>query len=97
MIFHFSNKNQGGSTITQQLIKNIEGNINKRSPAVKIREIITAVDVEKRYSKDQILEDYMNIIPLGNSCYGVQAAANLYFGKDVKGPRHRPVRSCSRA
>lgn len=84
MIFHFNKTNQGGSTITQQLIKNIQGNISERTPAVKIREIITAVDLEKKYSKDQILEDYMNVIPLGNSCYGVQTAANMYFGKDVK-------------
>lgn len=84
MIFHFNKTNQGGSTITQQLIKNIQGNISERTPAVKLREIITAVDVEKKYSKDQILEAYMNIIPLGNSCYGVQTASNMYFGKDVK-------------
>lgn len=74
----------GGSTITQQVIKNLEGNINDRTYKIKLKEIITALDVVKRYSKDQIMETYVNIVTLGNNCYGVQAASKLYFGKDVK-------------
>jgi penicillin-binding protein 1A len=82
--FHFYKINEGGSTITQQVVKNLEGNINDRTYSIKIKEIITALNVEKQYSKDQIMETYINIITLGNGCYGVQAASNMYFGKDVK-------------
>lgn len=81
---HFYSSNQGGSTITQQLIKNINGDTYNRTPGVKIAEIVTARSLETQYSKDQILESYLNTIPLGGSAYGVQAAANVYFGKDVK-------------
>ncbi|MFT9076076.1 transglycosylase domain-containing protein [Ethanoligenens sp.] len=81
---HFYSTDQGGSTITQQLIKNINGDTYNRRPGVKIAEIVTALDLEKKFSKDQILESYLNTIPLGGSSYGVQAAANSYFGKDVK-------------
>ncbi len=81
---HFYATDQGGSTITQQLIKNIDGNTYNRNPTVKIKEIVTALQLEKKYSKDQILESYLNTIPLGGSAYGVQAAANTYFGKNVQ-------------
>ena len=84
MFLHFMPQKEGGSTITQQLVKNLEGNTFNRTVPVKIREIITAIDVENKYSKNQILEAYINTIPLGNGCYGVQTAANMYFGKDVK-------------
>ncbi len=73
----------GGSTITQQLIKNINGDIQNRSIDVKIREIMQAMNVERHYSKDQILELYLNYIGLGNGVNGVQAAANYYFNKDI--------------
>ena len=82
--FHFYSSNQGGSTITQQVVKNLEGNVYNRTPSIKIREIITALNVEQKFSKDQILQTYVNTIPLGNGCYGMQTAANMYFGKDVK-------------
>ena len=72
----------GGSTITQQLIKNITGN-DDQTPARKISEISKAIDLEKKMSKDQILELYMNCIFLAENCHGVQTAANLYFDKDV--------------
>ena len=84
MVFHFYKTNEGGSTITQQVIKNLEGNVNDRTFGIKLREIVTALHLEKQFSKDQILETYINIITLGNGCYGVQAASNMYFGKDVK-------------
>lgn len=73
---------QGGSTITQQLVKNVTGDDAVRVDR-KVREIFTALNLEKEYSKQEILEAYLNVIPLGNGVKGVQAAANLYFGKDV--------------
>lgn len=75
-------RRQGGSTITQQLIKNLTGNDEVRVER-KIKEIFSALNLEKQYSKDEILEAYLNTIHLGNNTNGVQAAANLYFGKDV--------------
>ena len=77
----FNKNSGGGSTITQQLVKNVTGK-NEVSPMRKIQEMVTALDLEKRYSKDQILESYLNTINLGEG-YGVQAAANAYFGEDV--------------
>lgn len=75
----------GGSTITQQLIKNINGDINKdkRTIDVKIKEIIGAMNLERHFSKEQILESYLNYISLHNNINGVQAGAQYYFGKDV--------------
>lgn len=73
----------GGSTITQQVIKNVEGNINDRTYKIKLKEIVTALNISHRYSKDQIMEIYVNIVTLGDDCYGVQTAAKLYFGKDI--------------
>ena len=74
--------NQGGSTITQQLIKNITDDRSK-SVVRKIREIARALTVEKRLTKEKILEAYLNTISLGNGICGVQVAANYYFNKDV--------------
>ncbi len=73
----------GGSTITQQLIKNITGDKDK-SPTRKIQEMVRAINLEKKMSKDQIIEMYMNTIYFGAGCHGVQTAANYYFSKDVK-------------
>lgn len=72
----------GGSTITQQLIKNVTGN-NKHSPLRKMEEIFIALNLEKMMTKDEIIEMYMNIIYLGQGCHGVQSASNVYFSKDV--------------
>ena len=72
----------GGSTITQQLVKNATHEDEVRIQR-KVAEIFRALNVEKDYSKEEILEKYLNIVYLGNNCYGVQAAANLYFDKDV--------------
>jgi membrane peptidoglycan carboxypeptidase len=72
--------NQGGSTITQQLVKNIY--LSKdRSVMRKLDEAILAVEIEHQYSKAQILEAYLNRIYYGNRSYGVEAAAQTYFGK----------------
>ena len=73
---------QGGSTITQQLIKNVTGD-NQSTVKRKVTEIYRALELEKRYTKDQILESYLNRICLGQSCYGVEAAARTYFGKSA--------------
>ena len=72
----------GGSTITQQLIKNVTQN-DDVTVKRKIQEIFTALELEKNYEKEDILEMYLNIIYLGSGCNGVQAAAQKYFGKDV--------------
>ena len=73
---------QGGSTIDQQLIKNITER-NDVTVNRKILEIFTALELEKNYSKEDILFYYFNEIWLGNGCRGVQAASHYYFGKDV--------------
>lgn len=77
-----SDSTQGGSTITQQLIKNLTDD-NQVTVKRKITEIYRALQLEKEYDKDVILEAYLNNIYLGNSCYGVQTASQKYFGKDV--------------
>ena len=74
---------QGGSTITQQLIKNLT-NDNEATFNRKFNEIIRALNLEKHYSKKDILEAYLNTVSLGAGCYGVKTAAETYFGKDVK-------------
>lgn len=73
---------QGGSTLTQQLIKNLTQE-NKRTFVRKYREIEYALNLEKYYDKNEILEAYMNTIYLSHGCYGVQTASAYYFGKDV--------------
>ncbi len=72
----------GGSTITQQLIKNVTGE-DEVTIQRKVEEIFRAINLEKVKSKSEIFEAYANIVFFGNNCYGVQAAANFYFGKDV--------------
>ena len=73
----------GGSTITQQLIKNITDD-NEVSINRKLREICKALKLEDEYTKDQILEAYLNVVNFGNNCQGVEAAAQLYFDKSIK-------------
>ena len=81
-IFKFDDTEFGGSTITQQLIKNITMD-NDHSAVRKIREIVRSLLIEKKLDKTQILEAYLNTIALGNGICGVQVAANYYFNKDV--------------
>ena len=71
------------STITQQVVRNITGK-DRVSLDRKVQEQWLAIQLEKRLDKWQILELYMNLIYMGNSCYGVQSASKLYFNKDVK-------------
>lgn len=73
----------GGSTITQQLIKNITDD-NEVSINRKLREICKALKLEDEYTKDQILEAYLNVVNFGNNCQGVESAAQLYFDKSIK-------------
>jgi membrane peptidoglycan carboxypeptidase len=77
---------QGGSSITQQLVKNViiaPGGIAEQSYERKLRELFIASEVTKRYSKDQILEWYLNTNFYGNLAYGIDAAARVYFGKSA--------------
>ena len=73
----------GASTITQQLIKNVTGN-NEITVERKIQEILFAYDLEKKLTKEEILCCYLNVINLSQGCYGVGAAADLYFSKSVE-------------
>lgn len=73
----------GGSTITQQLVKNALLS-PERTPTRKLKELILSVQVDSRFSKDEILEMYLNNIPYGGSAVGVEAASNLYFDKNAK-------------
>lgn len=70
----------GGSTLTQQLVKNALLT-SDQSLVRKVKELILAIQVERAYEKDQILEMYLNEIPYGGTAYGIESAANLYFGK----------------
>lgn len=74
---------QGGSTITQQLIRSALLT-QERTVQRKLREILLALWAEGIYSKDQILEMYLNQVPYGGTAWGIQAAAKNYYGKDVK-------------
>lgn len=76
-------KLQGGSTLTQQVVKNVlltsDRNITR-----KLREFVLALQIERKYNKDEILTMYLNEVPYGGTAWGVQAAAETYFGKNVK-------------
>lgn len=77
-----NNSTFGGSTITQQLVKNITKD-DDRKASRKVREIMRARYLEGEYAKEVILECYMNTIAMGNGIYGVEVAAEFYFGKQV--------------
>ena len=81
-LLKFDSSEFGGSTITQQLIKNVT-NDKSRSAMRKFREIVRALLIERKLSKTEILEAYLNTISLGNGICGVQVASNYYFNKDV--------------
>lgn len=74
----------GASTITQQLVKNVYLS-PERTVERKIKEIILAFKVERAFTKDQILEYYLNRVPYGGTAYGIQEAAQSYFGKNANG------------
>ena len=71
----------GASTITQQVVKNISGD-NQLCVRRKLEEIIRAIHIERNYSKTEILEVYLNVIPMSENIFGVGAASRAYFGKE---------------
>lgn len=81
-MFATMQNNYGGSTITQQLIKNLTGE-DQITVMRKLTEIFSALELEKNYTKEEIIEWYLNAVYFGESCYGVETAAQTYFGKDV--------------
>ncbi len=72
----------GGSTITQQLIKNLTGD-NQATVKRKIEEVLRAINLETKLSKNEILELYLNVVYLSQNCYGVGTGAEVYFGKNI--------------
>ena len=81
----FSGDRQGGSTITQQLARNLYPDQIGRAPTLtrKLKEAITAFKIEALYSKDEILETYLNTVPFLYNAYGIEMAARTYFGKSA--------------
>ncbi len=77
-------KKQGASTITQQLARNMYNTIGfKKTITRKLKELITAINIEQTYTKSEIMELYLNSVYFGHGRYGVQSASEHYFGKDV--------------
>lgn len=74
---------QGASTITQQLVRNVFLTREKTFQR-KFKEIVLALKIEQRYSKDEILDFYLNEVPYGSNAYGIQSAAETFFGKDAR-------------
>ena len=79
----FGNGDRGGSTVTQQLVKNVTDNWSVTVQR-KVQEILTSIEYEKRYSKEEIMEWYLNEIYMGNRTNGVRMAASVYFGKELE-------------
>ena len=77
-------RSQGASTITQQLARNMYNTIGfEKTYTRKLKELITSINIEQTYTKSEIMELYLNSVYFGHGTYGVQAASNHYFGKDV--------------
>ncbi|MFZ3031925.1 MAG: transglycosylase domain-containing protein, partial [Candidatus Moraniibacteriota bacterium] len=76
-------KAQGGSTITQQFVKNTLLT-NEKTLVRKAKEVILSLEMETKFSKDEILAMYLNEIPYGSNAYGIEAAAQTFFGKQAK-------------
>lgn len=74
---------QGGSTITQQFVKN-SILTSEKTITRKIKEVILSLEIEQRFSKDEILRMYLNEIPYGSNAYGIESAAQTFFGKHAK-------------
>ncbi|MDI6821044.1 MAG: transglycosylase domain-containing protein [Patescibacteria group bacterium] len=74
---------QGGSTIGQQLVKSVFLS-SEKTYTRKLKELILAIELESRYSKDEIFSFYLNQIPYGSNAYGVEAVSQIYFNKSVK-------------
>lgn len=74
---------QGGSTITQQFVKN-SLLTSEKTLTRKVKEVILSLEIEQKFTKDEILEMYLNEIPYGSNAYGIEAAAQTYFGKHAR-------------
>lgn len=74
---------QGGSTLTQQLVKNVLLT-SERTIIRKVKEFVLSIQIERKYSKEEILQMYLNEAPYGGTAWGVGAASEMYFGKQVK-------------
>jgi penicillin-binding protein 1A len=86
---------QGGSTITQQFVKNALAAQDDRTLFVKLREAATAYHLTRKWSKEQILRAYLNSIYFGNGAYGIESAARTYFGSDHQGCEDDKARPCA--
>ncbi len=86
---------QGGSTITQQFVKNALAAQNDRTLFVKLREAALAYQLTRKWSKERILRNYLNTIYFGNGAYGIESAAQTYFGRDHQGCEQDKVRPCA--
>lgn len=73
----------GGSTLTQQLVKNVLLSSEQTLPR-KVKEFILSIQIERKYSKDEILQMYLNEAPYGGTAWGIESASQLYFGKSTK-------------
>ena len=86
---------QGGSTITQQFVKNALAAQNDRTLFVKLREAALAYQLTRKWSKERILRNYLNTIYFGNGAYGIESAAQTYFGVDHQGCEEDKARPCA--
>ena len=86
---------QGGSTITQQFVKNALAAQNDRTLFVKLREAALAYHLTRKWTKERILRNYLNTIYFGNGAYGIESAAQTYFGHDHPGCESDKVRPCA--
>ena len=86
---------QGGSTITQQFVKNALAAQNDRTLFVKLREAALAYQLTRKWSKERILRNYLNTIYFGNGAYGIESAAQTYFGGDHQGCEQDKARPCA--
>ncbi len=78
-----SGRAQGGSTLTQQLVKNVLLT-SDRTLLRKVKEFVLSIQIERKYTKDQILQMYLNEAPYGGTAWGVESASETYFGKKVQ-------------
>jgi 1A family penicillin-binding protein len=76
-------KAQGGSTLTQQFVKNAILT-NEKAISRKIKELVLSYQIEQKFTKDEILKLYFNEIPYGSTAYGIESASGIYFGKSAK-------------
>jgi penicillin-binding protein 1A len=86
---------QGGSTITQQFVKNALAAQNDRTLFVKLREAALAYHLTRKWTKERILRNYLNTIYFGNGAYGIESAAQTYFGHDHTGCAADKQRPCA--